>query len=792
MNSLTRRYLPLLLLAASGVTACSDRNTTDPRRLLPTQPGKEIVDGNHGGNTDVFFLPPIVGNPSKAPGYGDPFQPGLPVSFVITDLQTNGVVKTIPSSNVGVDLTNQFYTANWKTKDTPIDLTHQYRITVAVGNKALAHADVIFGANASSLKNVDTNDFITLVDGQTLPIKVRIERGWDCQDKTSCVTAVVGTTIPSGQTVTVTTGGTLPNSVQFTSTTAGVWATNVDGSPLTVPVVVTIQDVSSLHPASAGGCANGLGLRLSQNHCIQITTDPQIRLASPAKIGACLANPGDDRQLFVKYSMDPSHPEPTRFLQDAPPPDNCPPPQIGAAIRSSNPLVRFAGNTLSYLGRGLNWVVGVHDAYAFDTGMGGIIPSGDGFSFISPAFPEQMTVSGGDGQQAFTGGQTTNELVVHLGYVHDVGEGGLSPDVLGASVTCQALTAGASFTASHSSSIPATDLGNGRYSCGRPFVSQTAGPNQFKVTADGLLDVVLFDASEGESVSLAGSVTFSEQGVVSPIAGVAINDTINQLANLQVGDQPVLNAVVTLTNGSEASTAVNWTIISSNPSGVISIKPAGNVVEVIAAAVGTATLRATSTVDPSKFADAIVNVTASFFGQISDPTGDGGSPPAPTPPADLVSASLTAARGNLNVVIGFAQGARANASMATLSLDTDQNPATGHPGIASDGSRDNGIIGVEYIVLVGQNFNNGQAQLLRYTGTINSFAFVASYPVTFNGDVVSFSIPLSALGGASGAMNFKVVSTVQLSGNSFTGILDVAPNEGSAAGVTVQTVPPSP
>jgi hypothetical protein len=127
--------------------------------------------------------------------------------------------------------------------------------------------------------------------------------------------------------------------------------------------------------------------------------------------------------------------------------------------------------------------------------------------------------------------------------------------------------------------------------------------------------------------------------------------------------------------------------------------------------------------------------------------------------------------------------------MATLSLDTDQNPATGHPGIASDGSRDNGIIGADYIVLVGQNFNNGQAQVLRYTGTINSFAFVGSFPVTFNGDVVSFTIPLSALGGDDGAMNFKVVSTVQLSANSFTGILDVAPNEGSAAGVTVQTVP---
>src|SRR5690348_4358453 len=162
MDFLTRRYLPvLLLLAALAVAGCSDR-MTDPR-LRPGQAGKEIVDGNHGGNTDVFFLPPIVSNPNKALGYGDPFQPGLPVSFIVSDLSTSAVVKTFPPSAVTVDLTNQFYSANWNTKATTIDLTHQYRIHVVVGTKDIAHADVVFGANAASLKNIDTDDYITLV-----------------------------------------------------------------------------------------------------------------------------------------------------------------------------------------------------------------------------------------------------------------------------------------------------------------------------------------------------------------------------------------------------------------------------------------------------------------------------------------------------------------------------------------------------------------------------------------------------------------------------------------------------
>jgi hypothetical protein len=783
MNLLTRRYFPLLFLSAVlGAVACSDqRSVTDPRQLVPQQPGREIVDGNHGGgNTDVFFLPPIVGNPSKATGYGDPFQAGLVVSFVVTDLSTNTVVKTF--SNVPVDPTNQFYAANWNTKGTTIDISHLYRISVVVGSKNVAHADVVFGANASSLKNIDTDDFIGLVDGQTLPIKVRIERGWDCLDKTSCVTQVVPATIPSGQTVTVTTGGTLPDSVRFTSNSAGIWATNVDGSPLTVPVIVTVQDITSLRPESAGGCAAGLGIRLSQNHCVQITTDPQIKLASPATVGTCLANPGDDRQLLLKYSTEPTHPEPIRFLAEAPPPIICPPPQIGSAIQSSNPMVRFAATTLAYLGRGLNWVAGVKTAYAFDAGVGGIVEQGDGFSSFSPAFPEQMSKFSGDNQRAIAGTQTADELVVHLAFVHDVGEGGLSPNVTGASLTCTALTAGAGFTTSRATSVPATELGNGRYSCGRPYLAQTPGPNQFKVTAAGLLDAVLFDTGD-ETITLAGSVTFTEQGFLSPIARVAIDQTS---LNLQLGDQPVLHATVTLTEGSDASTAVNWSIVSNTPSGAIAIKAAGNAVEVIANALGTATLRATSVVDPAKFMDATIDVTPSFYGEVSDPSGDAAPPPSNDPAPDVVFASMTAARGNLDIVIRFPSGVRVPGTTAHISFDTDQNIATGFPGL--DGAnRDRDKVGVDYIMLVGEAYNSGKGQLYRNTGP-TSFALVSELTAQFVGDEMHITIPLSALND-DGALDFKIQSQVLLSTGGFTAALDIAPNVGLAGGRTLPSVP---
>jgi len=528
MTLSTRMYRPhLLLLAIVAAAACSDRTSpTQPPHLSPQQPGKDISDGAHIasdgklGNADVFFLPPMVSNPSKAAGYGDPFQPGLPVSFRITDQNTSAVIRTFVA---GVDLTNQFYSANWDTKGSPIDLTHIYRINAVIGTKTVAYADVIFGATGASLKNIDTDDFVGLVDGRTLPMKVRIETGWDCVDKTSCVTQAVPNQIPAGQTVIVTTGGTLPNSVEFSPSANGTWATNVDGSPITGQIVVTIQDVTSEHPESAGGCGNGLALQLTQNHCVRITTDPAVKLTSRVRVGTCLANPGDDRQLLVKYDTDPSHIEAPRFLEDAPPPAACPP-QIGSAtIHSSNPLVRFAATVTSGVGRGLNWVLGVKPAYAFDTGVGGFIGIGDGFSLFAPAFPRRMLANSGDGQQALVGTQVANDLVVHFTFVHDVGEDPTRADINGASLTCLALTTGSGFLTTPTgttdgptltSSIPATPLENGLYSCGRPFLAQDAGANQFKVIAAGVPDAVLFNV-ENDAIQLPGSVTFTATGIIA-------------------------------------------------------------------------------------------------------------------------------------------------------------------------------------------------------------------------------------------------------------------------------------
>ena len=77
----TRRWL---LLAAVSIIAAACRDTVAPHTLRVPDPSTIIVDGAHnGGNDDVFFLPPLVGNPTGTSGFGDPEQLGLPVDIKV-------------------------------------------------------------------------------------------------------------------------------------------------------------------------------------------------------------------------------------------------------------------------------------------------------------------------------------------------------------------------------------------------------------------------------------------------------------------------------------------------------------------------------------------------------------------------------------------------------------------------------------------------------------------------------------------------------------------------------------
>ncbi|HKW47036.1 MAG TPA: hypothetical protein VJN70_06310, partial [Gemmatimonadaceae bacterium] len=91
-----------------------------------------ILDGAHGGNKSVFFLPPMVSNPTGQPGFGDPVAAGLPVSFHIDQLASTGCsaqpTKVFATSDVTFDGTQ--YQANWNTGDSNLNASCTYRISV--------------------------------------------------------------------------------------------------------------------------------------------------------------------------------------------------------------------------------------------------------------------------------------------------------------------------------------------------------------------------------------------------------------------------------------------------------------------------------------------------------------------------------------------------------------------------------------------------------------------------------------------------------------------------------------
>src|SRR5262249_49052548 len=137
---------------------------------------------------------------------------------------------------------------------------------------------------------------------------------------------------------------------------------------------------------------------------------------------------------------------------------------------------------------------------------------------------------------------------------------------------------------------------------------------------------------------------------------------------------------------------------------------------------------------------------------------------------------------NLLMQVRFKPGTfDASLTRAQFILDTDRNPATGHPGSDSGCVNDNGIIGAEFLVNFGADLG-ATAEVLQYQGTCNSFASAGSGSVTYVADGMDATVPLSVLGGSNGQVNFKVTASEQIGPSAFTGVLDYMPDVGLPAG----------
>ena len=206
-----RARLPLAVATLALLVACqSDRLT----RSIDG-PMYAVSDGAHAGNPDFFFLPPLFKNPNTNANFepaafnpllrpsveicelGEPLPPPAPSN---TRVCIAGLpLKRFAPSAVTVNTTDQFYQVNWNTSESVLNLSKFYRIQVFVGPARLGFADVDPVASVSQLKNVQTGEYIGLVDGRTLPIKFRIESGALCgADGTPCAAETINLALGGG------------------------------------------------------------------------------------------------------------------------------------------------------------------------------------------------------------------------------------------------------------------------------------------------------------------------------------------------------------------------------------------------------------------------------------------------------------------------------------------------------------------------------------------------------------------------------------------------------------------
>lgn len=173
----------MMAVAALGLIACQDITNPSAAHPSPPAPRGEISDAAHGGGTPHFyFLSPMVAQPKYSGVFDGSLSPIVEICVLSGSSCGAAVAAYSISSGTGgetvrLNVSDQSYGVNWSTRSIAFDPSLTYRIRVKILQTELGHADVQLVNNGSAAKNVKTGDVITLIDGSTLPIRVRIEKG---------------------------------------------------------------------------------------------------------------------------------------------------------------------------------------------------------------------------------------------------------------------------------------------------------------------------------------------------------------------------------------------------------------------------------------------------------------------------------------------------------------------------------------------------------------------------------------------------------------------------------------
>jgi hypothetical protein len=322
-----RAHLTLAVATLALLVACqSDRMT----RSIDG-PMYAVSDGAHAGNPDFFFLAPLFKNPSNDPNFEPAaFNPALRPAVEICELgapAADGSRECVAGPPVKrfapgtVDVGTQEYHVNWNTDESNLNVTKFYRIEVFVGSTLLGFADIDPVSSGRDLKNVQTGEYIGLVDGRTLPIKFRIESGALC--------GVAGTAC-AAQTINLAQGGgvelVVPGEDFHFDIPAGTQATS--GGRVVTEVTFNLE------------VCDGIDVDLPVfGQCLRVTAlfdapGTVLELSLPALISMCSFSPAEEgQQRFITLHQQDG--DLLRALPHAHPNCNV----IGARATESNGLV---------------------------------------------------------------------------------------------------------------------------------------------------------------------------------------------------------------------------------------------------------------------------------------------------------------------------------------------------------------------------------------------------------------------------------------------------------------------
>jgi len=158
------------VIVVAALAACQND------RPFPPGPNALIQDANHNtGNAFFFWLTPVVNQQAPATQV---FSAHLSPVVTITNLCDGALVRTFSGADISVS--NASYHVNWATAQDNLNSACTYRVTVNVGAKLMGFADVDVVDSGRELKNVNTNEFIPLLDDLTLPLQFFIGVGSQC------------------------------------------------------------------------------------------------------------------------------------------------------------------------------------------------------------------------------------------------------------------------------------------------------------------------------------------------------------------------------------------------------------------------------------------------------------------------------------------------------------------------------------------------------------------------------------------------------------------------------------